>query len=114
MFFNLIIIAENRLEWKGFRLEEFSCIVQESWCRLNTHSAERLFKYDYPINMKENPIVEYFKSAWEEFGKITWPTKEQAALLTGVVIVVSIVISIMIGLVDFGFSEAYQFILDLI
>ena len=84
MFFNLIIIAENRLEWKGFRLEEFSCIVQESWCRLNTHSAERLFKYDYPINMKENPIVEYFKSAWEEFGKITWPTKEQAALLTGV------------------------------
>jgi preprotein translocase SecE subunit len=64
--------------------------------------------------MKENAITTYIKSAIEEFGKITWPTKEQAALLTGVVIIVSIIVSIMIGLVDFGFSEAYQFILDLI
>lgn len=61
---------------------------------------------------KDNPFVVYFESAVEEFGKITWPTKEQAALLTGIVTVVSIIIAMLLGLVDLGFSELYQLILD--
>ncbi|MFA5854902.1 MAG: preprotein translocase subunit SecE [Candidatus Gracilibacteria bacterium] len=61
---------------------------------------------------KENPIVAYFKSAFEEFGKVTWPTKEQAALLTGIVIGVSLILAIAIGLVDLGFSQGYQYLLD--
>lgn len=61
---------------------------------------------------KTNPVAAYFQSALDEFGKITWPTKEQAALLTGVTIVVSIIIAAMIGLIDLGFSELYQLLLD--
>ena len=60
-----------------------------------------------------NPIVAYLNSAIEEFGKITWPTKEQTAMLTAITIVVSAVVALLIGLVDFGFSEAYKALLNI-
>lgn len=48
--------------------------------------------------------------AFEEFGKVTWPTKEQAALLTAITLVFSLVVIIFIALVDLGFSELYQLV----
>lgn len=62
--------------------------------------------------VSENSVVAYFHSAIEEFGKITWPTKEQTAMLTAVTIVVSAVVALLIGLVDFGFNEAYKVLLN--
>lgn len=61
---------------------------------------------------KRNPVVEYFASAFEEFGKVTWPTKEQAALLTGIVVAVSLVTAVLIGGFDLGLSELYKLVLD--
>jgi len=61
---------------------------------------------------KQNPLVSYFKSALEEFGKVTWPTREQAALLTGIVVAVSVFVAILIGALDLGFSQLYQLALD--
>lgn len=61
---------------------------------------------------KRNPVVEYFVSAFEEFGKVTWPTKEQAALLTGIVVAVSLVTAVLIGGFDLGLSELYKLVLD--
>ena len=61
---------------------------------------------------KRNPVVEYFTSAFEEFGKVTWPTKEQAALLTGIVVAVSLLTAILIGGFDLGLSELYKLVLD--
>ncbi len=58
-----------------------------------------------------NPIVAYFVGAFEEFRKITWPTKEQAALLTGIVVGVSLILGIAIGALDLGLSELYQLVL---
>ncbi len=63
------------------------------------------------MKSSQNPVVAYFKSAFEEFGKVTWPTKEQAALLTGIVIGVSLVVGVYLGLLDLGFSQAYQALL---
>lgn len=54
----------------------------------------------------------YFVSAFEEFGKVTWPTKEQAALLTGVVVAVSFVMAVLIGAFDLGLSELYKLALE--
>lgn len=59
-----------------------------------------------------NPISRFLTDAFEEYGKITWPTKEQAILLTGVTIVVSSVVVLIIGLLDLGFTELYQLALD--
>jgi preprotein translocase SecE subunit len=61
---------------------------------------------------KRNPVSEYFVSAFDEFGKVTWPTKEQAAMLTGIVIAVSLVTAVLIGAFDLGLSELYQLVMD--
>lgn len=61
---------------------------------------------------KGNPIKEYFVSAFEEFRKVTWPTKEQAALLTAIVIGVSLVIALLIALFDLGLAQLYKMALD--
>lgn len=61
---------------------------------------------------KQNPVVAYVQSALEEFGKVTWPTKEQAALLTGIVVAVSFFMAVLIGALDLGFAQLYQLALD--
>ncbi len=60
---------------------------------------------------KQNPVVAYLVSALEEFGKVTWPTKEQAALLTGIVVAVTLVTAVLIGAFDLGLSELYKWVL---
>lgn len=59
-----------------------------------------------------NPLLAYFIGAYEELRKVTWPTKEQAALLTGIVVGVSITFAILIGFFDFGVSEGYEYLLQ--
>lgn len=61
-----------------------------------------------PRSSKKNPVVAYFSGALEEFGKVTWPTKEQAALLTGIVVIVSLTTGVLIGAFDLGLTELYQ------
>lgn len=40
-----------------------------------------------------------------ELKKVTWPTREQSVNLTGVVIVVSVVVGLLLGGADFVFYE---------
>lgn len=56
-------------------------------------------------------IVGYFKGAFEEFRKVTWPTKEQAALLTAITIGFGGVTAVLLALVDFGLTEAFKALL---
>lgn len=84
--------------------------------------AKGFFAINTLKNMKEkkshtpsesrNPVVAYFAGSFEEFGKITWPTKEQAALLTGIVVGVSLVAALVIGAFDLGLSELYKLLLS--
>ena len=64
------------------------------------------------VSESKNPVVAYVLGAFEEFGKITWPTKEQAAFLTAVVIGVSLVCALVLGAYDFGLNALYQLALD--
>lgn len=59
----------------------------------------------------KNRVVAYFSGSIEEFGKVTWPTKEQAALLMGIVVVVSLFFMIILGVFDLGINELYQLLL---
>lgn len=54
----------------------------------------------------------FLKEAFEEFRKITWPTKEQAILLTAITVVVSAVVVVLIGALDLGLNELYQLATD--
>lgn len=58
-------------------------------------------------------IRSYLKESFEEFRRITWPTKEQAVLLTVATLVSSAVVAGLIALLDLGFSELYAKIASL-
>ncbi|MDD5712376.1 MAG: preprotein translocase subunit SecE [Smithellaceae bacterium] len=56
-------------------------------------------------------IREFLIEARTELKKVTWPTPKQTMASTSVVIIVVIVISIFLGLVDFGLTKTIKLIL---
>lgn len=53
---------------------------------------------------KENRIVKYFREARAEMRKVTWPTRQEALHLTGIVLAVTIVMSILLWVLDIFFT----------
>ncbi|PLX70213.1 MAG: preprotein translocase subunit SecE [Denitrovibrio sp.] len=53
---------------------------------------------------------EFYKEVKEELKKVVWPSKESTIGTTGIVIAICIVISIFMGVVDFGLAKITQFI----
>ena len=37
--------------------------------------------------IKKNPLLNYFQESYEELKKVTWPTRNKAIRLTGIVLV---------------------------
>lgn len=62
---------------------------------------------------KESKIVKYFKDSFAEFSKVTWPTKNQAVILTIIVISVCAVLAIFLAILDFGFGIGVEELLKL-
>ena len=50
-------------------------------------------------------LIRFLREVWIELQKVAWPTWEELKGSTLVVIVAVIVISIFIGIVDFGLSR---------
>ncbi|MCL2669563.1 MAG: preprotein translocase subunit SecE [Syntrophaceae bacterium] len=46
-----------------------------------------------------------------ELKKVTWPTSKQTLASTGVVIVVVLIVSLFLGIVDFGLAKVAKFVL---
>lgn len=53
---------------------------------------------------KENRIVKYFREARAEMRKVTWPTRQEALHLTGIVLAVTVAMSILLWILDILFS----------
>jgi preprotein translocase subunit SecE len=53
----------------------------------------------------------FFAEAKAEFKKVTWPTPKQLLASTSVVLVVVIVMSLFLGLVDFGLVKILRLVL---
>ena len=47
-----------------------------------------------------------------ELGKVVWPSRREALKITGIVIIFSVVVSIFLGLVDFGVSKLIALIVQ--
>lgn len=45
------------------------------------------------------------KDIYSELKKVVWPTRHQAANLTVIVIIVSVVMGILLGIIDLAFSR---------
>jgi preprotein translocase subunit SecE len=50
-------------------------------------------------------VKQFLKEAKTELKKVTWPTPKQTLASTSVVIIVVVIISLFLGIVDFGLSK---------
>ena len=50
-------------------------------------------------------VKKFLKEAKVELKKVTWPTPKQTLASTSVVIIVVVIVSIFLGIVDFGISK---------
>ena len=53
-----------------------------------------------------NKIVKYFKETRSELAKVAWPSKLELRDSTIVVVILSIFLSIFIGIIDYALSRA--------
>lgn len=56
---------------------------------------------------KENRIVRYLRETRAELAKVTWPTREEALRLTGVVLATMVAFSLFLGVVDYVLSKLF-------
>ena len=61
---------------------------------------------------KTNAITRWWRETVGELRKVTWPTPQEAWRLTKVVIFTMIVMSAILGLLDFVFTRMVAFILS--
>jgi len=52
-----------------------------------------------------NKATKFLKEVQTELKKVTWPTREQAIRLTGIVVGVSLVVGLYIGVLDYGLTK---------
>ncbi len=50
-------------------------------------------------------LFNYFGEIINELKKVVWLTRRETAYLTGMVLIVTIIAGIVLGALDFGFSE---------
>ena len=55
---------------------------------------------------KPNAIQRWFRETIGELHKVSWPTTQEAWHLTRIVIIVVVVMSALLGLLDFLFSKS--------
>lgn len=58
-----------------------------------------------------NAIQRYLRETTGELHKVIWPTPTEAWNLTKVVLLVLVCMSIVLGLLDFGFSKLVELLL---
>ena len=56
-------------------------------------------------------VVQFFKESSAELKKVVWPTKDDVISSIKVVIVSTIVVALILGLLDLGFSELFRIIM---
>lgn len=62
---------------------------------------------------RQNVITRYFRETLAELRKVNWPTRQEATQLTIIVLVVVIMMSTLLGLLDFVFSRLFGLIIGL-
>ncbi len=105
-----------RNDGNGAEASENGAIVPESSknTKIQTKPGPKSFK-STKIKKTDGKIgkaLQFFREVKVELEKVTWPTKQQTMGSTAVVIVLVMIISMFLGIVDFGLTEAVRFILQ--
>lgn len=62
------------------------------------------------VTASVNPL-KFFAEVKAELLKVTWPTKKQVVRLTGAVIIISLVVGLFIGALDFTFTKVVELVI---
>lgn len=60
-----------------------------------------------------NPVTRYLRETSAELKKVTWPVRRDALQLTGLVLIVVVLSSLVLGSLDFIFGRVVQFVISL-
>lgn len=59
-----------------------------------------------PVAKKKGfSLINYFSEIFNELKKVVWLTRREIVYLTGLVLIVTIAAGIVLGFLDFGFSQ---------
>ena len=56
-------------------------------------------------------IGQFFRESKAELKKVVWPSRDDVVLSIKVVIISTIVVAVILGLLDFAFTEAFRAIM---
>ena len=56
-------------------------------------------------------IIRFFKESGAELKKVVWPTKEDVLSSIKVVLISTIIIAVILGALDLGFSELFRVVM---
>lgn len=57
-------------------------------------------------------LTKYFRATAAEMKQVSWPTQQQAAFYTALVIVISGIVALYVGAFDYVFSQAINFVVN--
>ena len=58
-------------------------------------------------------IISYFIQSWTELTKVAWPTRKQVLQMTIAVLVITALVSVILGFYDFALSKGLTTLLNL-
>ena len=56
-------------------------------------------------------VVQFFKESKAELKKVVWPTKEDVISSIKVVIISTVVVAVILGLFDLGFTQLFRLLM---
>ena len=59
-----------------------------------------------------NPITRYLRETTAELKKVTWPTRQDALQLTGLVLIVVFLSSAILGALDYVFAQLVRILIS--
>jgi preprotein translocase SecE subunit len=61
---------------------------------------------------RKNAIVNYISETIAEMKKVSWLSRRDLVYLSGLVLLVTIVVAVILGSIDFGFSEFIKWLIN--
>ena len=65
------------------------------------------------VNKPARGIVRFFRETVAELRKVSWPTRQEATQLTVLVLVVVALSGMVLGLLDFLFTELFRLVIGM-
>ena len=56
-------------------------------------------------------VIQFFKESRAELKKVVWPTKDDVISSIKVVIITTVIVALVLGLLDLGFTQLFRIVM---